>query len=559
MRVGGGKVAMTESNSNRAGEADWWRNAVVYQIYPRSFADHNGDGVGDLAGITNRIPYLADLGVDALWLSPFYPSALADGGYDVDDYRDVDPQIGTLDEFDQLATAAHDRGLRLIIDIVPNHTSNRHAWFREALASPPGSPARARYQFLDGEGPDGSGPPSDWQASFGGPAWSRVPDGQWYLHLFTPQQPDLNWDNPEVRQEFLTTLAFWADRGVDGFRIDVAHMLAKDLSRPLPSHLEVSADIPLDGSHRFYDRDQVHEIYAEWRQLFDRYDPPRMAVAEAWVPAERRRRYASPEGLGQAFNFDLLQAPWSAEAFRSIVEKLSEARATASSQTWVFSNHDVVRHATRYGIPNGVDLVAWLMSDGTEPPEDVSSGLRRARAATLLALALPGSTYLYQGEELGLREVATIPRDRLQDPTWERTNHRAKGRDGCRVPIPWTPTGPSFGFGSGRAHLPQPDWFARYAVAAEADDPGSTLNLYRTALRARRELLDRNGGEAVVWAEVDRPDALQFTRGTGWAVVTNFGTAPLNLPAGQVVLSSRPVLPDGLLDGEATAWIRTDG
>jgi alpha-glucosidase len=292
-----------------------------------------------------------------------------------------------------------------------------------------------------------------------------VADGQWYLHLYTPQQPDLNWDNPEVRQDFLTTLEFWADRGVDGFRIDVAHRLAKDLTRPLPSYVEMTGDPPLDGSHRFYDRDEVHEIYAEWRKLFNTYDPPRMAVAEAWVPAERRRRYASPEGLGQAFNFDLLQASWLAEEFRAVITgNLREARVTASAQTWVFSNHDVVRHAMRYGLPNGTDLAAWLMTDGTQPPEDIPIGLSRARAATLLALALPGSTYLYQGEELGLREMATIPHDRLQDPMWERTGRRVKGRDGCRVPLPWTTDGPSFGFGNHDAHLPQPDWFKDYAV-----------------------------------------------------------------------------------------------
>jgi alpha-glucosidase len=438
-------------------DPDWWRQAVVYQIYPRSFADANADGIGDLAGIASRIPYLAGLGVDALWLSPFYPSALADGGYDIDDYRNVHPAVGTLRDFDELAATAHAAGLRIIVDIVPNHSSDRHPWFVEALASPPGSPARARYHFLDGEGPDGSQPPSDWQAFFGGSAWTRVPDGQWYLHLYTPQQPDLNWDNPEVRQDFLTTLEFWADRGVDGFRIDVAHRLAKDLTRPLPSQVDMTGDPPQDGSHRFYDRDEVHEIYAEWRKLFNAYDPPRMAVAEAWVPAERRRRYASPEGLDQAFNFDLLQASWSAEEFRAaITGNLREARVTASPQTWVLSNHDVVRHATRYGLPNGTDLAAWLMTDGTQPPEDISVGLSRARAATLLALALPGSTYLYQGEELGLREVATIPRDRLQDPMWERTGRRVKGRDGCRVPLPWTTDGPSFGFGDHDAHLRSP-------------------------------------------------------------------------------------------------------
>jgi alpha-glucosidase len=489
-----------------------------------------------------------------LWLSPFYPSALADGVYDIDDYRNVHPAVGTLRDFDELAATVHAAGLRIIVDIVPNHSSDRHPWFVEALASPPRSPARARYHFLGGEGPDGSQPSSDWQAFFGGSAWTRVGDGQWYLHLYTAQQPDLNWDNPEVRQDFLTTLEFWADSGVDGFRIDVAHRLAKDLTRPLPSYDEMSGDPPLDGSHRFYDRDEVHEIYAEWRKLFNTYYAPRMVVAEAWVPAERRRRYASPEGLGQAFNFDLLQASWSAEEFRAVVTgNLREARVTASAQTWVFSNHDVVRHATRYGLPNGTDLAAWLMTDGTQPPEDVSVGLNRARAATLLALALPGSTYLYQGEELGLRDVAAIPHDRLQDPMWERTGRRVKGRDGCRVPLPWTTDGPSFGFGDHDAHLQQPDWFKDYAVETQDEDRDSTLNLYRRALRLRCSLLRDNPGATFEWT-AGPPEVLQFRKGT-WTNITNFGATAATLPADTIVLSSGALVSDRRLPPDTTAWI----
>src|SRR3712207_3473147 len=281
--------------------ADWWRQACVYQIYPRSFADSNGDGIGDLPGVTSRIGYLADLGVDAIWLSPFYPSALADGGYDVDDYRDVAPELGTLADFDALVAAAHARNIKVIVDIVPNHTSDRHSWFVEALASPPGSAARARYIFRDGTGPDGSQPPSDWISHFGGPAWTRLPDGQWYCHLFAPEQPDLNWDNPEVREDFKTTLRFWADRGVDGYRVDVAHALAKDLSEPLRSKPVLEdTTMPLDGSDPLFDRDEVHQIYAEWREVFDSYDPPRTAVAEAFAPSERRALYARPTELGQA-------------------------------------------------------------------------------------------------------------------------------------------------------------------------------------------------------------------------------------------------------------------
>ena len=380
-------------------DANWWRQATVYQIYPRSFADSNGDGIGDLAGVTSRIGYLAELGVDAIWLSPFYPSALADGGYDVADYRNVAPELGTLDDFDALVAAAHAENIKVVVDIVPNHTSDLHPWFVEALASEPGSAARARYIFRDGTGPDGSEPPSDWISHFGGPAWTRVPDGQWYCHLFAREQPDLNWDNPEVRADFRTTLRFWADRGVDGYRVDVAHALAKDLSEPLRSKPVLEdKTLPLDGSDPLYDRNEVHDIYAEWREVFNEYDPPRTAVAEAYAPSERRALYARPTGLGQAFNFDLLKADFDAEQFHDVITFcLNEATKTGSSSTWVLSNHDVVRHTSRYGLPTDVDLDEWLMSDGALPLADEITGLRRARAAThadaraaRLGLPLPG-------------------------------------------------------------------------------------------------------------------------------------------------------------------------
>jgi alpha-glucosidase len=533
--------------------ADWWREAVVYQIYPRSFADADGDGLGDLRGITSRVPYLSALGVDAVWLSPFYPSALADGGYDVDDYRDVDPRLGTLADFDELAATLRAAGIRLIVDIVPNHTSDRHRWFREAVAAGPGSPARDRYIFRDGTGPDGSAPPADWPSVFGGPAWTRVPDGQWYLHLFTPQQPDLNWDNREVRDDFLTTLRFWSDRGADGFRVDVAHGLAKDLTEPLAALAhEVGEALP-DGSHPLWDRDEVHEIYGEWRRVFNEYDPPRTAVAEAWVHPSRRRRYASPEGLGQAFNFDLVGAGWDAAAYRSVIaDHLAEAGQTGASSTWVLSNHDVVRHATRYGLPDGTDPRQWLLTDGRTPPLDCDRGLRRARAATLLILALPGSAYLYQGEELGLHEVADLPEAVLQDPVHARTGGAEKGRDGCRVPLPWTVDGGSYGFGSNGAHLPQPAWFAGCSVQAQDADHGSTLWLYRTALGLRRTL---RTDERLAWVSSGRPDVLHLTRPNGWQSITNFGAAPVALPAGKVLVASGP-LTGGRLPPDTTAWLR---
>ncbi|MGN6742441.1 MAG: glycoside hydrolase family 13 protein [Amnibacterium sp.] len=531
----------------------WWRDAVVYQVYPRSFADGNADGIGDFAGLIGRIPYLERLGVDAVWLSPFYPSALADGGYDVDDYRDVDPRIGTLALFDELVATAHAAGIRVIVDIVPNHSSDRHEWFRAALAAAPGSPERDRYVFRDGLGQHGELPPSDWVSHFGGSAWTRVADGQWYLHLFAPEQPDWNWDNDEVREDFHRTLRFWSDRGVDGFRVDVAHALAKDLAEPLRSHPHVnSMDIEVDGTNPLFDRDDVHEIYRGWRRVFDEYDPPRTAVAEAWVPVERRVLYAKPDELGQAFEFDLVKADWDASQLREvIVDSLERARAAGASSTWTFSNHDVVRHASRFGLPAGSDLGAWLLSNGAEPVEDVALGARRARAAALLLLALPGSAYVYQGEELGLREVATLTAAELEDPIWIRSEHTEKGRDGCRVPLPWTADGPSFGFGDGRAHLPQPAWFGEYAVERQDGAADSMLELYRAALAARHRL--HTDPELTRHASTDA--VLHFERSGGWHVVVNLGAAPAPLPAGEVLLASAP-LEGGLLPPDSAAWVR---
>lgn len=538
-------------------DADWWRQAAVYQIYPRSFADSNEDGLGDLPGITAKVSYLQSLGIDAVWLSPFYPSALADGGYDVDDYRDVDPRLGTLEDFDELLAALHQVGIRLIVDIVPNHSSNRHVWFQEALAAPRGSAARGRYIFRDGTGPDGSQPPSDWPSHFGGSAWTRVPDGQWYLHLFTPEQPDFNWDNPEVREYFLTTLRFWSDRGVDGFRVDVAHGMAKDLSEPLRSRPTSDPHVtPDDGTDPLFDRDDVHIIFAEWRKVLNEYDPPRAAVAEAWAPtAPRRALYARPTGLGQAFNFDLLEANWEPETFRTIITtNLAEAGLSGASSTWVLSSHDVVRHASRYGLPPGIDFQAWLRSGGSSPAEDRKVGLARARAATLLMLALPGSSYLYQGEELGMFEVADLPESVLQDPIWTRTGRREKGRDGCRVPLPWTADAPFFGFSNTQPHLPQPAWFGPLAAACQEADPDSTLNLYRRALLLRRSL---RSDEKLSWVSGPRPDVLHFVRPGRWHSITNFGAGPAALPEGDGVITSGPLV-QGMLPADTTAWVITD-
>jgi alpha-glucosidase len=541
---------------------EWWRQAAVYQIYPRSFADRNGDGLGDIPGITSRVPYLAELGIDAVWLSPFYPSELADGGYDVADYRDVDPRLGTLEDFDELVSALHAEGIRVVVDIVPNHTSDQHEWFQEALAAGRGSAARDRYIFREGAGPDGAEPPTDWDSLFGGSAWERVADGQWYLHHFAVEQPDLNWSNRGVRDDFVQTLRFWSDRGVDGFRIDVAHMLTKDLTEPLPSQAELDA-WPRDGLHPTVDRDDVHEVYAEWRAVFDSYDPPRTAVAEAWVDPSRVPLYASAESLGQAFNFELLEADFDAAQFRRIVaDNLALAAQSGSSTTWVLSNHDVVRHATRYGLPHperdadgrparkhGSD---WLLSGGRQPELDRDRGLLRARAAALFVLGLPGSAYLYQGEELGLHEVAELDDADRQDPTFFRSPGQDMGRDGCRVPLPWTMSGSSFGFGSDGAHLPQPAWFGATSVEAQEGQDDSTLTLYRQALALRHEL---QSGERLTWVETGREDVLWFTRPNGWSVVTNFGTEPFELDSSADAVLASTNAPGGVLPGESTVWL----
>ncbi|AYC39887.1 glycoside hydrolase family 13 protein [Streptomyces griseorubiginosus] len=539
-------------------DPDWWRQAVVYQVYPRSFADADGDGLGDIRGVTARLGHLAALGADALWLSPFYPSELADGGYDVADYRDVDPRLGSLDDFDAMVAEAHRLGLKVIVDLVPNHTSHRHVWFQEALAAGPGSASRARYVFRDGRGAHGELPPTDWQSVFGGSAWRRVPDGQWYLHLFAPEQPDLDWSHEEVREDFRTTLRFWSDRGVDGFRVDVAHALVKDLTEPLrdlgdlPGVAEEALDHLPPGSHPYWDRDEVHEIYRDWRTILDSYTPPRTAVAEAWVPGARRALYARADELGQAFNFEYLQTPWDADALRQVItDSLATARAAHASATWVLSNHDVVRHASRLVLPPGTDANAWLLAGGRAPAVDLAQGLRRARAATLLMLALPGSSYVYQGEELGLPEVADLPFEVLQDPIWEQTGRVRKGRDGCRVPLPWTTTGPSYGFGAGGAWLPQPEWFGEYAVEAQDGTEGSTLELYRTALRLRRKLLQ---GEDLTWSDTTPAGVLDFVRHDGWRCVTNLSETAVPLPEGEVLLVSGPSA-NGLLGPDTTVWL----
>ncbi|MEV0317947.1 glycoside hydrolase family 13 protein [Streptomyces sp. NPDC050658] len=518
-----------DAASDADARPEWWRDAVIYQVYPRSFADGNGDGMGDLPGITARLPYLARLGVDAVWLSPFYVSPQADAGYDVADYRAVDPMFGTLPDADDLVREAHALGLRVIVDVVPNHCSDHHDWFRQALREGPGSPLRERFHFRPGKGPDGERPPNDWESVFGGPAWTRVPDGEWYLHLFAPEQPDFNWEHPAVHEEFRSVLRFWLDLGVDGFRIDVAHGLIKAAGLPDVGHGE---QVKLLGSQAvpYFDQDGVHEIYREWRRILDEYAGERVAVAEAWTPTvERSALYIRPDELHQAFNFEYLTTAWDAAALRAVIDRSLDAmNAVHAPATWVLSNHDVVRHTTR-------------LADG-----DAARGLRRARAATLLMLALPGSAYLYQGEELGLPEVTELPDEVRQDPAFFRTTGQDGTRDGCRVPIPWSGEQAPYGFGpldGGPSWLPQPAAWRDLSVAAQEGDPASTLEFYRRALALRREHPALGAGRDVEWLEAPE-GVLAFRRATpgGTLVCTVNLTAEavtVRTP-GTVLLSSDP-------------------
>jgi alpha-glucosidase len=523
--------------------ARWWHDAVFYEVYVRSFADSDGDGLGDLRGITSRLPYLRDLGVDAVWVTPFYPSPQHDGGYDVADYTDVDPRFGRLRDVDTLLARAHELGLKVVVDLVPNHTSSDHPWFQEALAARPGSPARARYLFRKGRGRGGNQPPNNWESVFGGPAWTRVASGEWYLHLFDVSQPDLNWRNPEVAALFEEVLRFWLDRGVDGFRVDVAHGLVKERTlrdqrgvapgqRDLPGDRESRAMVERTSRDEpMWDQPEVHDIYRSWHRILEEYPGDRMAVAEAWTQSpESMARYVRADELNQAFNFAWLLAAWSAAAFAEVVRgTLAAVGPVGAVPTWVLSNHDVVRHPTRYG--------------------GGPRGLARARAATLTMLALPGSAYLYQGEELGLEEV-DVPEEARQDPYWFRTGR--VGRDGARVPIPWRGTRSPFGFGNASTTpwLPMPADWAPLTVAAQRKDPASTWSFYREALRARRRIT--HGADEVEIVE-GRSTVLHLRRGD-LTVVCNCGSRPVRLPEGDVVMASGPLL-GRLLPPDTAVWV----
>ncbi|MFE5584383.1 glycoside hydrolase family 13 protein [Kitasatospora sp. NPDC056531] len=551
-------AADTAHEANVSASRGWWRDAVIYQVYPRSFADSNGDGMGDLPGIRSRLPYLRDLGVDAVWLSPFYASPQADAGYDVADYRAVDPMFGTLLDADALIREAHGLGLRIIVDLVPNHSSDQHEWFQRALREGPASPLRDRYHFRPGKGENGELPPNDWESIFGGPAWTRTenPDGtagDWYLHLFAPEQPDFNWENPAVADEFRSILRFWLDMGVDGFRIDVAHGLVKAPGLP---DLGGADQLKLLGNDvmPFFDQDGVHEIYRSWRKILDEYPGQRIGVAEAWTPTvQRTANYVRPDELHQAFNFQYLGTDWDATALREVIDlSLDSMRPVDAPTTWVLSNHDVTRHATRFANEPGL---------GTQirTPGDRSLGLRRARAATLLMLALPGSAYVYQGEELGLPDVTDLPDEVRQDPSFFRQAGQDGYRDGCRVPIPWSGTEAPYGFGpvaGGPSWLPQPAEWAALSVEAQTGDPTSTLELYRSALAVRRAQPDLGAGTEVEW--LDAPEGtLAFRRGSFVCTVNTTGE-PVRIAApGRLLLGSTELVVDGgetVLAPDSTGW-----
>ena len=540
--------------------AEWWRSAVIYQIYPRSFSDSNGDGMGDLPGITARLDSLAALGIDAIWLSPFMRSPQKDAGYDVSDYCDVDPLFGTLADFDRMVERAHALGIRVLIDLVPNHTSSEHAWFKSALAAAPGSPQRAYYHFKDGKGANGELPPNNWLSLFGGPAWTRVADGQWYCHLFDSSQPDLNWDNPKVQEAFEDILHFWLKREVDGFRVDQPHAMGK--AAGLPDHPDIeragAGFIEGEPSPPMWFQESVHPIFRKWRKILDSYPGGRAMCGEAYVlPLSFMALWVRPDEFNQTFNFRYLNSDWNADTLKATInESFAAFDAVGAPSTWVLSNHDVIRHASRFG---GLKIKA-TDSDGVGPDDPQPNrelGLRRARGATLFTLALPGSMYLYQGEELGLPEHTTLAPEYRQDPTFFRTNGARVGRDGCRVPLPWEAgVGAANGFNqTGKSWLPQPEIYSEYSRDQQEGISGSTLELYKHALKLRKEL--KLGEGSFEWAsELVNQQALGFRNGD-ILVIHNFGHEPISLPRGEVIASSLEGMESGHpLVADQTVWLK---
>lgn len=552
---------MSQSSLSGAPGKEWWRSAVIYQIYPRSFADSNGDGLGDIPGIISRLDDLQELGIDAIWCSPFFKSPQKDAGYDVSDYRDIDPLFGTLADFDQLVAEGRKRDIGIIVDLVPNHSSNEHPWFQEALAAGPGSKARERYMFRDGKGENGELPPNNWESVFGGAAWTRVEDGQWYLHIFDSSQPDFNWQNEEVRAEFEDVLRFWLDRGAAGFRIDVAHGLVK--AEGLPDVVENNStmsgeedDKPKDREtpHPFWGQEGVHEIIREWRKILDEYQD-RIMAAEAWVmPLSRMAKWVRQDEYHQSFNFGYLETPWNRVKLEAVVdESLKEFGAVGAPSTWVLSNHDVIRHATRMAydkIPKQGDGIG---PDYEQP--NVERGLRRARAATAFMLGLPGGAYIYQGEELGLPEHTMLEGKYRQDPTYFRTQGKRVGRDGCRVPLPWESNKPAFGFNAtGESWLPQPEIYKSYARDLQSGVAGSTLELYKALLK-HRKAFELGHGELTWNKELSSETTLAYEN-SGVLVLANFDGPAVAIPAGEVLVSSQTDLSSGKLEHDQVVWLK---
>jgi alpha-glucosidase len=542
---------------------EWWRTAVIYQIYPRSFADGNGDGIGDLVGTTARLESLKSLGIDAIWFSPFFKSPQKDAGYDVADYKTIDPLFGTNEEFYELLAKAHSLGLRIIVDIVPNHSSDQHELFQAALKAAPGSPEREMYVFRDGKGANGELPPNNWESVFGGNAWTRITEadgtpGQWYLHIFDSSQPDFNWENQKVKDFFESVLSFWLDKGVDGFRIDVAHGLVKEVGLPdvKVEATHVVGEKDRETEHPFWGQEGVHEIIRGWRELLNRYDD-RAMCAEAWVlPISRMAKWVRPDEYHQTFNFGYLETPWDRDALEKVViESLREFGKVGAPSTWVLSNHDTIRHTSKYGVPN-LPLHGMGIGPNSEQPDE-AIGLRKARAASAFMLGLPGGAYIYQGEELGLPEHTMLEGKYRQDPTWFRTNGERVGRDGCRVPLPWEANGgPSFGFNTtGKSWLPAPESFKRYARDAQEGVPGSTLELYKRLIKERKEFA-MGSGEFRFAPEYSSDSTLGYIN-NGVLVISNFGPDSVNIPAGKLLVTTQHDLNvEGVLEHDQTAWIK---
>lgn len=562
----------------RLQDHSWWRSAVVYQIYPRSFADGSNDGTGGIAGMISRLDHLDQLGIDAVWVSPWYPSPMHDGGYDVADYCDIKPEFGTLEQADRFIAAAHERGLRVLIDLVPNHCSQDHPLWQAALAAGPGSPERDMFIFREGRGENGELPPNNWGSHFGGGAWHRITEadgtpGPWYCHLFAPEQPDWNWENPKVAEMFDDVLRFWFDRGVDGFRIDVADSMFKDQDFPdcRPDELTGYGSLAKYEGSPIWDRPAMEAQQRRWRAVADEYADselgPRVFVSEAYLPGQRRIHYVAEGRLHTSFNFEFLESEWSAPSMRAVIdESLALHGSVGAPATWVLNNHDNIRTASRFGkSPSGLDFSqpgekyeTHLSEMLEKAPTDVALGRRRARAAALLMLALPGGAYVYQGEELGLEEVEDLPEDSLQDPIWKRTNHTVRGRDGCRVPIPWSGQHSPFGFSEdAEPWLPMPAHWDELTVEAQTGDESSVLELYRQLLAERRSNEALGEGAPLEW-DATSEDVLSFTRGRNFRCVVNFGAEPV-VVADEIIVASADLTVDEdkvLLPTDAAVWLR---